>query len=787
MSRIRSPALERAALALVEDLIDHVDDFPALDARLDSVAPGLAARVRRLLGAARTTEAMDTLAGPAAPDLPAPDRIGPFALVEEIGRGGMGNVWRGTRTDGLFEQEVAIKLLRASPTLFGAHFDAERRILARLDHPGIARLIDGGLTDAGLPYLIMDHAPGRHIDRAAASLPLASRVALFCEAAAAVRYAHGKRVVHADLKPSNIIVGDDGRVRLLDFGVARLIGEDATGTHPLTPAFASPSRRAGAPPEIADDVFALGRILSGLIGDDRDADLRAIAARAAHKQEARRYPGVGDLIADLARWRDRLPVSARPATLGYRGRLFARRHRLGLAATFVAILALSITSIAAVRAARAANQARAAAEQRFADVRALSRFMLTDLYDELGNAPGTVAARARIAARAGGYLDRLAAAPDAPRTLRLEIAQGYERLARVLGVSGTASLGRPEAAEAALARADAIVAALLAEREADPAAQALAGDIALDRWTLAGEDAEPARLNALARRRFARALALDPARADAAIGLIDTERNRAFELIWGADRPAAAIPVLDAALARLARLAPPPELADRAAATRFSLLNRLGDARYYAGDVPGSLVAYREAEAMAVAALAARPTLAWLERRGESYWYVSGSLEDVDRAGALAAASAGVATLRRVLGHGPDANAEKWLAILYGQEAALLAASGRHAAAARSALASAAIRERRVAASPRDHRRTRDLAIGLVTAADILAGAGQRGAACRHAGRAVAAWQTIERRGQLGARDRAKAYPKARAAVARLCTVPERIAAPGGAKLRRAT
>ena len=756
------PELERRALALVDDLVEQ-DDAATIDRRLAAEDAAVRARVRRLLGRAQTVGGLPTLVL-AGDDLPVPERVGVFALVEEVGAGGMGRVWRGERADGLFEQTVAVKLLRASPALLGARFAEERRILARLDHPGIARLIDGGVAD-GVPYLVMEFVRGRHIDAAARGLPLAGRVALLREAAVAVQFAHARLVVHADLKPSNIVVDEGGRVRLLDFGVSRLIGDTAERSHPMTPAYASPARRAGRAPTIADDVFALGRLLAALTADARDPDLSAIAARAADDDERRRYTGVGDLLADLDRWRDRLPVSARAPTVRYRAGRFLSRHRIGVAAAALALALLSATSIWALLAARAESRQRALAERRFDEVRALSRFMLTDLYDELGNAPGTVAARVRIAEVARRYLDRLAATAPQEGSLRLEIAQGFERLARVQGVSGVASLGRPSDALASLARADALVRTLPPSAAADE----LAGQIALDRWTLAGENAGSRAINAAARRSFTRALAREPARQGAILGLLLTEKNRAFEMIWTDDDARGAIPVLRAALARLDAMAVDAPHRDEAQQVRVNLLNRLGDALYYAGDNRASLGVFRSAQAVAADELALRPTLAWLERMGESHWFVSGALEEYDVPAALREAEAGITTMRRVLSYGPDANAEKWLAILYNQQASLLVRQGQPARAAEAALASVTIRERRAAAQPDDPRRARDLAVGLKGAAETLAKAGRTAEACGLSKRSVAGWQAIERRGRLGKLDAKKAYPEARTMAARVC------------------
>ena len=214
---------------------------------------------------AMPTELPDYIVAPIAPP---PKRIGPFRLTRRIGQGGMGDVWLGERDDGLFEQRVAVKLIQSHLSQAAASaFEAERRILAKLDHPDIVRLTGGGITDGGLPYLIMDYVEGIPFDEAVAALPLPQKVRLLIQAAKTVQFAHSQLIAHADLKPSNILVDTEGRVRLLDFGIAGLLGDEGETRAPtgaMTREFASPQRLAGAAPSIADDVYALGKLLGSL-------------------------------------------------------------------------------------------------------------------------------------------------------------------------------------------------------------------------------------------------------------------------------------------------------------------------------------------------------------------------------------------------------------------------------------------------------------------------------------------------------------------------------------------
>jgi len=311
--------------------------------------------------------------------------VGPYRLIREIGRGGMGTVYLAERSDEAYQAKVAIKFVRgrlAAPEL-ARRFLAERQILADLTHPGIAWLLDGGTTDDGTPYLVMEYVEGQPIDAfcEARGLGLRQRLAVFTRVAEAVQYAHAGLVVHRDIKPSNILVTADGTPKLVDFGIAKLLAEngtaDVTGTLPfLTPAYAAPEQVRGERITVATDVYALGgvlyRLLTGRAPHDvagaspaevsrrilevdpppasaavtgRAAawhrglrgDLDTILQRALDKDPERRYPSAERFLDDLRRHRDGLPVRARPDTIGYRASKFVRRHR---AAVFTSVLAV---------------------------------------------------------------------------------------------------------------------------------------------------------------------------------------------------------------------------------------------------------------------------------------------------------------------------------------------------------------------------------------------------------------------------------------------------------------
>ena len=305
--------------------------------------------------------------------------VGPYRVEGEVGRGGMGAVYRARRADGAFDKEVALKLVKRGMDTDEvlARFRRERQVLAGLDHPGIARLLDGGAAADGRPYIAMEYVEGEPITAYcdAHCLPVEDRLALFEAACEAVLHAHRRLVVHRDLKPSNILVGEDAhgtrRVRLLDFGIARLLESEAdealtqTGLRRLTPAYAAPEQLRGEAATTATDVYALGVVLYELLAGQRPAgrgeapvkppsaavtpdavaargttverlrrrlhgDLDTICQAALRDDPEARYPSVESLLDDLRRHREALPLQARPASMGYHARKFVGRHRAGV-------------------------------------------------------------------------------------------------------------------------------------------------------------------------------------------------------------------------------------------------------------------------------------------------------------------------------------------------------------------------------------------------------------------------------------------------------------------------
>ncbi|MBN8506005.1 MAG: serine/threonine protein kinase, partial [Burkholderiales bacterium] len=280
------------------------------------------------------------LASAAGGELAPGDRLGAWTLVRELGEGGMGRVFEARRSDGHYEQRSAIKVLRGfSSPLALAQLAQERQVLASLNHPHIARLLDGGTTPAGNPYLVMEHVDGQRIDEHVRQrgTSLAGVLALFLMVCDAVAHAHRRLIVHCDIKPGNVLVDEQGCAKLLDFGIAQLEGRGNSELQALTPRYASPEQRAGAPATASTDIFSLGRTLGAMLeplrqspqGLPRAGELDALIAKATADEPAQRYAEVSALVADVERFRRHEPLQAmsqRRPQAPYRLRKYVRRH-----------------------------------------------------------------------------------------------------------------------------------------------------------------------------------------------------------------------------------------------------------------------------------------------------------------------------------------------------------------------------------------------------------------------------------------------------------------------------
>lgn len=657
-----------------ERLRDELDRLLALDGagrlatleRLESTEPQLARELRELVDAAGEVATFDRpvlerMRETAAAPEPPPETIGPWRLEAEIGRGGMGSVWRARRADGAFERTVAVKLVRSelSSDLLRRHLARERRILARLAHPAIARLLDGGTTDAGVPYLVLDHVEGERIDEwcDARALPLAARLRLFVEVCGAVAFAHRQLVLHRDLKTANILVDREGRVKLLDFGIAKLLeADEADGEwtalglpRPLTPGWASPEQLRGEPLTTASDVYSLGVLLCVLTagrsphpvertsshaeqakrieaagrvrlptlaaagaapGVDRQrltGDLERIVAKALEPEPAARYRSVAALAEDVERFLGGRPVGAHPPALTYRLAKFVRRHALAVAATsLAAALLIGSGLVSLAQASRARREAERAA-RRLAEMRELAGSFLFEIETGLRDLAGSTKLREQVVTTALRYLELLSAeAADDPALLD-DLARGYVKVAEIQGSPLEPNLGQPEAALASAERAIAS-ASRLVELQSDERAGHERLSFAL---RLRG-DVEATFGRATAARESYR-LGLESARRAAAIDPGDLELRRVaaslLQRMASTDQTLGrlddAIRALEENLAEFRRLA----AADPARFERSVLVAHalLGQALLTAERTPEALAAQREALAIAGRRLAAAP------------------------------------------------------------------------------------------------------------------------------------------------------------------------------------
>lgn len=757
--------IERRVLALLERLVAHPGNVRFRSRLLKNESAAVLARIAALERAGAAKASMPTEL-PGTFDsalLPPPERFGPFAFVRPIGAGGMGEVWEGRRDDGLFEQRVAIKLIQPRLQVRAAEaFAAERRILARLEHPGIARLIDGGMTADGRPCLVMEYVDGAPIDEAGEGTALAERLRRFGEAARAVHYAHSRLVAHGDLKPSNILVDRDGRVRLLDFGIARLLGDEADAlllSGAVTSAFASPARLAGGLPSVADDVFALGRLLARIAGEDADAELAAIIAKACAADEAARYGGVPDLLADLARREGHFPLAARTGRGGsdwrYRARLFVRRRWKALALGG----ALALLAGAAGAGLLLAERQKIEAEARFDDARGTSRYLLYTLYDQLERQPGSLPLRREVAQTAQHYLDRLAGSRWAGKDVRIEAAEGLLRLAQVQGSPLGANLGQPERARANIDR----VIALL-EAAGPSAPRALVAQARLDSAWLAElvEEDTPRAKRDLA----ASSGATEPGSAVAALQQAGQHVLKAIIDQWD-QRYAQAIAEADQAETALAGATTLPALILKARAAEAR-----GDAIWYGGDNRGAVPAYGQAVKVLEDAVRRYPgSMHALRRLGHARWALASALADSGSvAEGLIEIERSSADLRRVVAFDPaDDDARRHLHISENARGGILVQAGRVDEGLTLLAATAAERKAIWQAHPGEARRMRDYAVEMKPLADLQAQTGRIAAACASYAEARRVFELIDKAGRLTAQDRSDQLSNILKAQEKLC------------------
>ena len=740
--------------------------------------PELLAEVRELLGSATAGPSALTTRLPWPPfadDQPPPERIGPWRLGALLGAGGMGRVYRAQRADGIFEKEVAIKLTRRTRLsgLVTEQFARERRILAGLQHRNIAQLYDGGISETGESWFAMEFVAGLEVTEYARQqgLDVRGRLQLVRQIAGAVQYAHARLVVHADIKPSNVIVTADGTAKLLDFGVARVLA-DASVPEPAqpvgyTPGYSSPARLRGAPPVTTDDVYSLGVLLDELLRpcEPIAGDLRSIVRRASSVELAERYPSVEALQEDLQRWLTGHPVAAHRAGWTYSARKLMLRNRLATAITGVCVVllagaavALAVLYVRAEGARTEADVARRNAEQRFADLRDLSRFVLFDVYDRLESVPRSLTLRSDLAEAGQRYLDRLSQDAGAPVAVRLEVIEGLRRLAQVQATPGASSLALAPQARRNLDLAQSLAESLQAEG-ADDRTRALILARVL-----------------LARARLSLAVEMDAGAAEAALdraqalvapyvaqGMADIDARgvhgdlaalRAEALQWQG-RYADSIAAIRAELDRSAAVTPVmlPATGRRADALRRArLFDLLAEGTYYAGEPAAAEEPYREQlrilEALAAADPADLGVARLVQRAG---WALGTTLLELRRP---TEAEPILFRARQLAGElqrldPDDREAARTATVTASAHAQALVATGRFDAAI--PVLRGVVEQRRAAsvADKNDFGAARDYAVALAMLADAFADAGRAALACTEYAAARREFELLQAAGRL--------------------------------------
>ena len=433
-------------------------------------------------------------------------KVGAYTLVSQIGQGGMGSVWLARRSDGRFERQAAVKFVNIALTGHATEerFKREGSILGRLTHPHIAGLLDAGISPQGSPYLILEYVDGVAIDQYCDEhhLDLDARIKLFLDVLSAVAEAHAHLIVHRDIKPSNVLVRNDGQVKLLDFGIAKLLAREGDtapatmltieGGGAMTPRFAAPEQVTGGTVTTATDVYTLGVLLYLLLTGQHPAganthspadlvkaivdvdapraskialadgaaavnrgatmaklsrqlsgDLDTILGKALKKNSHERYVSVTAFADDLRRYLKHEAISVRPDTFAYRTAKFLRRNRtvVALTATAIALVIGSLSTGLLV-----ANRERKIAERRFAQVRQLAnKFIALD--NDIRGLPGSTKVRMQMVSDSLQYLTSLGSDVHGDNDLALDIALAYIRVAHAQGDPTSPNLGQFAEAE----------------------------------------------------------------------------------------------------------------------------------------------------------------------------------------------------------------------------------------------------------------------------------------------------------------------------------------------------
>jgi tetratricopeptide (TPR) repeat protein len=438
-------------------------------------------------------------------DLPA--RAGPYRILREIGRGGMGVVCLAKRDDGEYQLFVALKLIGNGihGAKFAKLFWRERQILAQLDHPNIARLLDGGTTETGQPYYAMEFVDGEQLDKYCRqqSVSLREKLELFIAICSAVSYAHRNLIIHRDLKPGNVLVTQEGIPKLLDFGVAKILADEAqneaTTMMPFTPLYASPEQMKGEALTVATDIYSLGVLLYVVLSGRHPygsgegnpaafrgalertptplrqgnrqlpADLENIVMMALRKEPERRYATVDALCEDIEDFLGGFPVEAAPDKFAYRFGKFAKRNRWAVIAATVAVLGGIISGVIIWR-------EKQQADLRFQQVRQLAHSVVFELDDAIEDLPGSSRARQLLIARGLGYLNALVKHRGNDAGLSFELAKAYMKIGAAQGDLEQANVGDRAGALASYNKARGLLVDL---RRRDPANRDVERSLAL--------------------------------------------------------------------------------------------------------------------------------------------------------------------------------------------------------------------------------------------------------------------------------------------------------------------
>jgi eukaryotic-like serine/threonine-protein kinase len=673
-------------------------------------------------------------------------RVGPYRLERLLGRGGMGTVYEAWRADDQYCHRVALKVIRdgtAVEPLVG-RFRQERQILAALSHPHIARLLDGGVTSDGQPYLVMEYVEGEPIDQYcnARRLGIRERLRLFRDVCAAVQYAHQNLVVHRDLKPSNILVTADGEVKLLDFGIAKLLraGEEEpapltrTGLHLMTPDYASPEQVRGGAITTAADIYSLGIVLYELltgrrpfqlgqhlqreieqiiceeepakpstavtremavtIGAERPdrlrrsliGDLDNIILRSLRKEPPRRYASVEQLSRDLEHYLDGLPVLAQRPTLQYRAVKFLRRHRSGVTAAGLLVLTLIGGIVTTTWQARVARAERNRAERRFADVRRLANSFLFEFHDAIQNLAGATPARQLVVKRALEYLDSLTTEKNDDVPLQLELAVAYQRICKIQGDAYSPNLGDTRGALVSCGKALSILEPLQQRHAQEPtitrmlaSAHSNMGDL------LAGSvRTEDALGHYRSQLRYTESLLGSPAEQPEDHRDFGKGCQKIGAMLVKRGRRAEGLTELRRALRALEDLYATGYVSDRRSLDLSVMHNLIGQVLEADEDYQAALASYQQSTTILVPKAQREPSHAEVQRA---------------------------------------------LAVSYGHQGDVLLKSGNVSSALARYRESQAIRERLAQADPHDMRAKRDVSVGERRLGDVLLGLGKTSAA----------------------------------------------------------